>query len=80
MASEKPNINLATHWHQTYNSGEVMVEYTTVPFQGFEAEIWRVVPGKQTGVRKKTFYGELGWSNARRYASDVDSEAWYAFY
>jgi hypothetical protein len=36
----------------------------------FDAEVWRVTDAKSN--KAKVFWGETAWSDARRYASDLD--------
>jgi hypothetical protein len=36
----------------------------------FDAEVWRVTDAKSK--KAKVFWGETAWSDARRYASDLD--------
>jgi hypothetical protein len=74
--ANRPDIKLVSHWDIMYQSDLVTVEMGDVPFDGFRAEIWRVKPAKETGVRAKTFYGETAWMDARRLAADIDFGAW----
>lgn len=72
----KPSITTVKNWYPVYHSELVKVEHGTVEYQGFEADYYRVTPAKPTGVRTKAFFGETAWSDAQRYASDVDFQAW----
>lgn len=69
----KPSISKVKSWDTVYDSDLVKVMVGTAEFP---EDFWKVVPAKETGKKAKSFYGELAWSDSRRYASDIDFGAW----
>lgn len=76
-------------WYVEYESDLVKVEsaevsiqqlgqsYNIVPLDthgSFRGEFWKVTNLETKKV--KTFFGETAWSDARRFASDLDFGAW----
>jgi hypothetical protein len=61
-----------------FRNARQTTDYKVVPDNfdgGFLAEFFQVIPAEG---RKKTFFGESAWSDARRVASDFDFGAWSA--
>lgn len=63
----RPSVTSVKDWMTLFESDSVQVESSEDDF------FYRVsVPGK----RVKYFYGENAWSDARRFAADIDFAAW----
>ena len=61
----KPSVSLVKDWYAVYDSELVKVSVGTAVF---DQDYWLVL-NKATN-KKKYYYGELAWANARREASD----------
>jgi hypothetical protein len=66
----KPSITAVKEWELAYESEMVRIESGTAVF---DEDYWKVVPA---GKKATYFYGESAWSDAQRFASDIDSKAW----
>lgn len=62
----KPSVNAVSEWEVVFESELVRVEVGTAEFP---EDYWKVIPAKG---KPKYFYGELAWSDSRRFASDLD--------
>lgn len=62
----KPSVNAVKEWEVVFESEIVRVEVGTAEFP---EDYWKVIPA---GQKPKYFYGELAWSDSRRFASDLD--------
>lgn len=69
----KPSVKLVRDWQVVYSSAEVEVGVGSAVFQ---QDYWYVLDKRVLGNKRKYFYGESAWSNARRIASDIDFGAW----
>ena len=67
----RPSVQEVRSWQVVYSSPEVEVAVGSARFQN---DYWRVVDKKSK--KKKYFYGEMAWSDSRRFASDLDFGAW----
>jgi len=68
---EKPSVSLVKDWYVVYSSAEVEVGVGSAVF---EQDYWYVLDKKSK--KRKYFYGESAWSDARRIAADLDFGAW----
>lgn len=66
----KPSVTAVKDWEVVYDSDLVQVEVGTAEFP---EDYWKVIPA---GDKPKYFYGESAWSDAKRFASDLDFGAW----
>lgn len=66
----RPSVAAVKEWDCLYVSELVSVFVGTAVF---DEDYWKVVP---TNGKPKYFYGESAWSDARRFASDIDFGAW----
>lgn len=66
----KPSVSAVKNWEVVYDSDLVQVQVGTAVF---DYDYWKVIP---VGDKPKYFYGELAWSDAKRFASDIDFGAW----
>ena len=67
----KPSVSVVKNWQVVYSSAEVEVGVGSAVFQ---SDYWYVID--KAKKKKKYFYGEMAYSNARRIASDLDFRAW----
>lgn len=67
--SELVRVELATAW--LADSQAVTPETP----RAYEVEVWRVTPSLNSPNKPRTFYGESAWSDAQRYAGDIDFQA-----
>jgi hypothetical protein len=66
----KPSVSAVKEWEVAYESELVTIESGTAVF---DEDYWKVSPA---GKKVTYFYGESAWSDAQRFASDIDSKAW----
>lgn len=67
----KPSVSQVKNWEVVYDSPEVNV---LVGSAEFYQDYWAVFDKKSK--KRKYFYGESAWSDARRFAADLDFGAW----
>lgn len=67
----RPSVSSVGWWRLIYSSAEVEVRVGTAVFP---QDYWLVLDKKTN--KKKYFYGETAWSDARRFAGDLDFVAW----
>lgn len=67
----RPSVSTVKDWRVIYDSELVTVSAGTAQFY---EDYWQV-KNKQTN-KKKYYYGETAWMDARREASDLDFGAW----
>lgn len=63
----RPSVSSVKEWLLVYQSAEVEVRVGSAVF---EQDYWQVLDKKSK--KRKYFYGEYAWSDARRFASDLD--------
>ena len=67
----KPSVTTVKEWEVVYDSDLVTVSTGTAQFY---QDYW-MLKNKQTN-KKRYFYGETAWMDARREASALDFAAW----
>lgn len=66
----RPSVSSVKEWVLVYRSAEVEVRVGSAVF---EQDYWLVIDKKSN--KRKYFYGECAWRDARWFASDLDLDA-----